>query len=147
MKPERQYKEFQLLYNELVTEHSDDFANMEWIEEPELVINALRYFQQQSFPLIYPAKSYAVAIIYAALIEQTYGFEIQSTLDDPDLFLGHDDFFVRYSDDPDTYDEILLRLKEIPDWLNSGWAPKTADYFRLECTAEGIEETINNLQE
>jgi hypothetical protein len=136
---EHEYKLYQRLYEELVQEHSDDFANMEWIEHPELVQNALDYFRKAEFPLVYPAKSYAVAIIYATLLEQEYGIPLRESLDDSDLFLGHDEFFVIYSKDPDTYEAILTELAKMPNWITSGWAPKSAEYFRLECTAEGLE--------
>lgn len=134
-----EYKLYQKLYHELVREHADDFENMEWVEAPELVQNALNYFRKAEFPLVYPAKSYAVAIIYATLLEQEYDIPLRESLDDSDLFLGHDDFFVVYSKDPTTYEAILKGLEEIPNWIDSGWAPKSAEYFRLECTLEGVE--------
>jgi len=136
---EHDYKLYQRLYHELVQEHSDDFENMEWIRQPELIQNALNYFRKAEFPLVYPAKSYAVAIIYATLLEQEYGIPLRESLDDSDLFLGHDDFFVIYSKDPDTYEAILAELATMPNWIESGWAPMSAEYFRLECTAEGLE--------
>lgn len=143
---ERIYKQYQALYAAMVQEHSDDFSKMSWVEHPELIENAIKYFKDQSFPLIYPAKSYAVAIIYATLIEQHYGFALRDVLDDEDLFLGNDDFFVPYSKDPITYEAILERLSEMPDWINSGWAPKTAHYFYLECTEDGINEVTNQFE-
>lgn len=141
------YKEHQILYSQLVTDHQDDFDHMEWVEEEELVENALLYFKERCWPLVYPAKSYSVAVIYAILIEEHYNIPVRETLNDPDLFLGNDDFFTIYSEDPETYESILLGLKELPDWRNAGWVPKTTEYFRLECTAEGIEETIAKLPE
>jgi len=134
-----EYKLYQKLYHELVREHTDDFENMEWVEAPELVQNALGYFRRAEFPLVYPAKSYAVAIIYATLLEKEYQIPLRESLDDPDLFLGHDDFFTVYSEDPDTYEAILSELTKIHNWIESGWAPKSAEYFYLECTAEGLE--------
>lgn len=136
---EPEYKLYQRLYQDLVKDHSDDFSKMDWVTSPELVDNALSYFRKAEFPIIYPAKSYAVAIIYAKMIEQYYGIALRDSLNDTDLFLGHDEFFVPYNQDPETYEAILERLKGIPDWLQSGWAPKTVEYFYLECTAEGLE--------
>jgi hypothetical protein len=137
---DKPYKEYQQLYQMLVTEHPDDFANMEIVEEEELVQNALKYFDHATFPLIYPAKSYAVAIIYAYKIKEVYGVPVLTTLDDPDLFLGQDPYFVPYSADKETYTDIIAHLQDRPNFLNEGWAPQTVKYFEAECTAEGIEK-------
>ena len=144
---ERIYKQYQELYASLVMEHEDAFCKMPWEESSEIVQPALDYFKEQKFPLIYPAKSYAVAIIYATLIEKEYGFPLRETLNDPDLFLGQDDFFVTYDQDPFNYEAILAGLEEIPNWLESGWAPQTAKYFYAECTAEGIDQLNNSFSE
>jgi hypothetical protein len=141
----KEWKIYQQVYNRLVSEHSDDFAKVEYIEAEELVENALHYFREATFPLIYPAKSYAAAIVYATLIEQTYGYPLRESLNDDDLFLGQDAYFVPYRKNPDAYEAILKRLETFPDWLTSGWAPRTAEYFRLECTEDGINEVNANL--
>jgi hypothetical protein len=133
------WKEYQQLYQLLVTEHPDDFSNMEIVEEDELVHNALKYFDQATFPLIYPAKSYAVAIIYAYKIKEVYGVPVLTTLDDPDLFLGQDPYFVPYSADKETYADIIAHLQDRPNFLQEGWAPQTVKYFEMECTEEGLE--------
>jgi hypothetical protein len=133
------YKAFQRLYDELVQEHSDAFELMEFVIDDELVNNAMKYFEAATFPLVYPAKSYAVAIIYAHKLSEIYGLDIHTVLDDKDLFLGQDPYFVPYSEDPATYETILQRLKHKPNWLESGWAPKSVQYCLLECTEAGIQ--------
>lgn len=135
-----EYKDYQQLYHLLVTEHPDAFVNMEIVVEEELVHNALKYFDHATFPLIYPAKSYAVAIIYAYKIKEVYGVPVLTTLDDPDLFLGQDPYFVPYSADKETYASIIAHLQDRPNFLNEGWAPQTVKYFYAECTAEGIDK-------
>jgi len=132
------YKPFQRLYDELVQEHSDAFELMEFVEDEELVDNALKYFESATFPLIYPAKSYAVAIIYAFKLKELYGLDIYTVLDDADLFLGQDEYFVPYSQDPATYDAIIEKLEKVDNWLEKGWAPKSVQYCLLECTEAGI---------
>jgi hypothetical protein len=132
------YKEYQQLYDAMVTDHPDDFANMQIIEDPELVENALHYFKEATWPLIYPAKSYAVAIIYATKLNEIYGIDIETILSDEDLFLGQDHYFVPFGDDPETYREIIRRLESMPDWINSGWAPQSVEYCLKECTEAGI---------
>lgn len=139
----RPYKEYQKLYNELVRKHSDDFAEMDIVIEEELVENALKYFDQPVFPLIYPAKSYAVAIIYAACLYDHYGYDMRESLDDPDLFLGQDPYFVRYGEAKETYEQILDKLQFKIDWINKGWAPQTVQYFEAECTLDGLQRTLD----
>ena len=142
MNTQHPYKDYQRLYNEVVTEHPDDFANMEIVESEELVNNALHYFREATFPLFYPAKSYSVAIIYAFKLFELYGINVYDSLRDEDLFLGQDHYFVPYGDDPDTYDAILLGLNQIPNWIESGWAPQTVKYCLLECTEEGVSSVL-----
>lgn len=139
------YKQYQQIYHEVVTDHADDFSKMEFIVEEELVQNALKYFDKAEFPLIYPAKSYAVAIIYAYKLKEVYGVPVLTTLDDPDLFLGHDSYFVPYSADKETYTDIIAHLQERPNFLNEGWAPQTVKYFEAECTEEGLNQVMENL--
>lgn len=141
----KKYKECQRIYNNLVKDHPDDFKNMEFVEKEELVENALHYFKEATFPLIYPAKSYAVAIIYAYKLNEIYGIDKYLVLNDPDLFLGQDPYFVPYSDNPKVYDEIMTRLEDMPNWIESGWAPQTVEYCLLECTEEGIDSITGGI--
>ena len=138
---EKEYKTYQQLYDLLVEDHPDDFTKMEFVVKDEIVENALSYFKGQVFPLIYPAKSYAVAIIYATLIHREYGYPVVETLNDPDLFLGQDGYFVPYSADPENYDKLLERVKELgPHWFYQGWGIKTCEYWVLECTEKGVNQ-------
>lgn len=145
MSPELPYKQYQQIYNSMITHHPDSFDNVESIVEEELVENALHYFSEATFPLIYPAKSYSVAIIYATKLNELYGVDVLSILNDEDLFLGQDHYFVPYDSDPDTYNEIMSRLKEIPNWIESGWAPQTVEYCLKECTEEGIDAMFKEI--
>lgn len=144
MGTEKPYKLYQRIYNDLVKDHEDDLKHTPWVLDDEIVENAIRYFEKAEFPLVYPAKSYSVAVIYAKLIEEKYGIPLRETLDDEDLFLGGDEFFKPYREDPYNYESILQRLDAIEDWLTKGFAPMTARYFYLECTEEGINEVISS---
>lgn len=140
------YKMYQELYNRIVTDHTDRIdENVEILVSDELVDNAITYFTKATFPLIYPAKSYGAAIVYATLIEKIYGYPLRETLNDPDLFQGQDPYFKPYSTDPETYESIIKRLLDIPNWLESGWVPQTCKYFFLECTEEGINKVNESL--
>lgn len=135
-----EWKMWQQMYDALVKEHTDARELHPRVYKPFDVEDALNYVREQGEVGVYPAKSYMVAIIYAVMIENTYGDPIRQTLDDPDLFLGQDDDFVRYSENKFTYDYLLDQLAKIPNWIEGGWAPKTVEYFHAECTQEGYEK-------
>ncbi len=128
----------QLLYNSLVTEHTDASDLQPTIISDELVENALSFVLKRDDCAIYPAKSYMVGIIYATLLEKEFGEDFYEVLDDPELFCGQDLYFKPYSQDKETYDAIIERLKGIDNWIDGGWAPYTVNYFYLECTEEGV---------
>lgn len=136
----KEWKMYQEMYHRLVERHSDDRGFFEERESDEIVDNAVRFFQARDKVAIYPAKSYAVAIIYATLLKEVYDEDFFAALDDPDLLYGQDPTFVPYSQDPETYQAILAKLKEMPEYLTGGWAPFTVNYFYLECTEKGIEK-------
>lgn len=139
------WKMCQQLYNALVTEHTDAQHLHERRYSDEKIENALDYFRHQLPYGVYPAKSYAIAIVYATLLEEVYGEDFFEVLNDPELLYGQDTHFVPYSKDPETYDAIIVRLTDMPDWIKSGWAPFTVQYFHAECTEAGLEAVNNNL--
>lgn len=106
----------------------------------EKVDLAMFFITQQADYSVYPAKSRMVAIIYACLINQVYGDDFYSTLDDPELLGGKDPHFVPYSEDRKTYDAIIDILRGLPDWIEGGWGPRTRGEFYLRCTKQGIEK-------
>lgn len=135
----KEWKIYQQMYNRLVTEHSDARHLHQRVTSEEIVENALNYVKEQSNVGVYPAKSYIIAIIYATLLVQHYGEDFYEVLDDADLLCGQDDYFVPYSQDSENYDAIIARLAQMPGWIEGGWAPKTVEYFLLECTQKGVE--------
>jgi hypothetical protein len=135
----REWKLFQELYHSLVTEHTDAGHLHKREMSDDKVTAALNYVREKADVGTYPGKSYIVAIIYATMINKVYGDDFLQTLNDPDLLYGQDDFFVPYSQDKQAYDSILEELKSIPNWIEGGWAPKTVEYFYLECTESGFD--------
>lgn len=85
------------------------------------------FFNTES-QLIYPAKSYFVAIVYAKCIEKWFNIPFYDSLDDTEL-LPDDKWFVRYSNDKVTYDDILCNIREIWEYSSIN---KTVDYFKKE---------------
>lgn len=142
MTPVAPWKRYQRAYNRLVREHGDAVFPNELYVKPVCLEDALDYVTHQRPELIYPIKSYMVAIIYATLLAEHYQEPFYKTLDDPDLFLKQDPFYTTYSQDPQTYDSIIRMLEDIPDWLNGGWCPKTKEYFEAECTLQGLEKAM-----
>lgn len=143
----KEYVMLQSIYASLVEKHEDalDEGVEILIDNTEIVENSKRYFESATFPLVYPAKSYGVAVVYAFLIERLYGYPILETLNDPDLFLGTDPYFVTYEEDPESYDAIISYVKNKKDWEVCGWVPQTIIYFNRECTQEGLDSITNEI--
>lgn len=140
----KEWKMWQQVYNDLIQDHSDARYKHQYIISNTPVDDAIEYVTHQSPVGLYPGKSRIVAIIYARCISEFYGESFFETLDDSELLHGQDEFFVPYSEDKETYDAILERLKDIPDWIKGGWAPKTVEYFHLECTEAGVASISQN---
>lgn len=60
--------------------------------------------------IIYPSKSYSVAIIYGILIEKYFNVPFFDSIDDDFLFVGTDMFFKPYSKSKYIYDEIIKNV-------------------------------------
>ncbi|BCM95121.1 hypothetical protein [Burkholderia phage FLC6] len=134
----QEWKMWREVYNNLVTDHTDARHKHAFVVSDTVVDDAIEYITNRSELGRYPGKSRIVAIIYAFCVSETYGEDFLQVLDDPELFHSPDEFFVPYSQDKDSYDAILARLKDIPGWIEGGWAPKTVEYFHLECTEAGV---------
>jgi hypothetical protein len=121
----------------MVTEHTDDESNFVNVIDANIVDNAINYFKVRSEVSIYPAKSFAVAIIYARLLVEHFNEDFYVVLDDPELLYNVDPHFVRYSQAKSEYDTILAHFggfMNIP--LDGGWVPYTVNYFKMECLGE-----------
>lgn len=106
----KDWKYKQQLYH--LTNFSDDHIEEKSyiIQNDDLVKDIIEYFSIQSDVLIYPAKSYAVAIVYAKLLEKYFDEDFYEVLNDPELLYGNDQFFIKYSDDIDVYDEVISKI-------------------------------------
>lgn len=71
---------------------------------------ACRYFSEELPEVVFPAKSFSVAILYAHWLEQEFGEDFFECLSDPELFLGTDRYFVPYRAASRVYDTILERI-------------------------------------
>ena len=98
------------------------------------VIDAVNYSISHSSVMHYPGKSYSIAIHYASWLEDYFDVDFKQVLDDPEL-LPDDPYFVPYSKDPETYDEILDILDGVSDWIigsNQVYLKMTHEYFLQE---------------
>ncbi len=83
---------------------------------------------------MYPAKSYAVAYIYALLIEHYFGDDARQVLADPSLLYNNDKHFVPYNETTSAvYDEMFDNVS-VTDILTSTipQVAKTVEWFKKE---------------
>ncbi|RLA63445.1 MAG: hypothetical protein DRQ88_12415 [Epsilonproteobacteria bacterium] len=132
----KEWKTRQELYHRMFTDHSDVFTQFEIelnYDKDTIIKRALEYPTVQSELLYYPAKSYAVGIIFAHKISEKFNEDFYETLNDPDLLYKNDPYFVPYQSDKSTYDRII---SEFPlsslDQLSTPNLVKTLEYFEKE---------------
>ena len=99
--------------------------------DDELVKMIVHFFRTESL-LIYPAKSYFVAIVYAHCLEKYFNENFYSVLDEEDLLID-DEYFIPYSRKRQIYDRVLGQIGKI-DGYDS--IKKTVEYFKQEMLLE-----------
>jgi hypothetical protein len=117
-----------LMYNfdDINLEH--EYLNL---SDEEIINITVNFFKSES-KLIYPPKSYFVAIIYAHYISKYFNENFYELLDDEEL-LFDDKYFVIYSKKKYVYDEIISKIDNIEDY--SSILP-TLKYFNQEFLIE-----------
>lgn len=93
----------------------------------KLIEQIIEFFKTES-KLIYPAKSYFVAIIYAKCMEKYFKQDFYSCLNDVEL-LPDDESFIPYQYSSCIYDKVLRDVGDI--WQYSS-IYKTVEYFKQE---------------
>lgn len=118
------------------------------IEDDVIFSSAMKYIESKDFPLMQPAKSRVVAIVYATLIEKFFPeTSFHEALKDPEL-LTDDAFFKPYGEDELAYDMLLEGLPSVNEWqIMGGWIDRTIKYFWLECMDAGVEFTMTATDE
>ncbi len=97
------------------------------LSKTKLIKQIVNFFKTES-QLIYPAKSYFVAIVYAKCLEKYFKQDFYQSLDDIEL-LPDDPSFIPYNMSKEVYD---LVLQEIGDIWKYKSIEKTVDYFKQE---------------
>lgn len=104
-----------------------------------LINRIIKFFRSES-ELIYPAKSYFVAIIYAYLMTQYFNEDFYDILSNQNL-LPDDMYFIPYGSNTDTahiYDEVLKDIcpNGLDDIMMYSSIEKTKNYFLQEFLLE-----------
>lgn len=128
-----EYKLRQEMYHNL-NKPDDDIKEEPWLfcldSNDQLVNDITEYMTVPVEKLLYPSKSYAVALIYAKLLHKYFGIRVLTSLKDPELLFKNDSFFVPYKVgvSADIYKRVIfLPIKpELPQ------VAKTINYFRQE---------------
>ena len=103
----------------------------------DTIIDFFKYGSQ----LLYPAKSYFVAIVYSKCMNKFFGIDFLDALDSPDL-LPDDEYFVRYRDNSLFYDIILDVIGDV--WQYSDSIKPTIDYFKAEYLLEDVDVQMSS---
>lgn len=127
------------IYHAMTATFDDDLSKEEIIEnfdKEEIVRRALQYPIKQTKELYYPAKSYAVAVIFAHLLEKEFNEDFYESLSDPNLLFENDPYFKPYEDyHVEIYNRIIDKfpfyLFKDPS-LGSENFQKTVSYFYKE---------------
>ena len=115
-----------------------DYTVKKYSSDEELVKEIVDFFISGS-KLIYPAKSYFVAIVYAKLLEEHFNENFYDCLNYKEL-LPDDYFFVPYNRNRNVYNAVLSK---IGDPLEYKAAEKTKEYFYQEFLLDGTDNKDN----
>ena len=127
----KDWKIRQEIYHRLNTDFDDDLKTKSIEMSDDVVGNAVRYFNDRNIGWIYPAKSYMVGICYARWLSEYFGGHPLEYLDEPELLYGNDPYFVEYSKDSNTYQQILIEVGWDFD-VTKGMVPDVYQYFKKE---------------
>lgn len=127
----------QRIYHRLNREHRDaygpdDIEMMEHTDAASVIETVCRYMSGWvPEKVVYPAKSYFVAIVYARLLWDHFKQDPVEALMHDDLLFGNDPHFKSYHNAEHIYNAVI----EVFGWdfdLTLGEIPDVEDYFRAE---------------
>jgi len=127
----KEWKIRQEVYHRLKLEYDDDLNTKNIQISDDILLDAIRYFHEKDIGWIYPSKSYMVGICYAKWLAEYFGGSPVEYLNDPELLYNNDPYFIEYSRDTKTYNQIL----DIISWNfdnNIGMVPDVKEYFLEE---------------
>jgi hypothetical protein len=113
----------------------DDIEMMEHVDTNSIIETVAKYLSGWvPEKVVYPAKSYFVALVYSRLLRDHFQEDPFEALSDQDLLYGNDPYFQAYgqtSENDQIYDSIIQAFGWDFD-LSLGEIPDVADYFREE---------------
>jgi hypothetical protein len=117
----------------LIYEFTDINLEHEYLElsDDEIIDMTVEFFKAES-KLIYPPKSYFVAIIYAYYINIYFDDNFYELLNNREL-LPDDKYFVPYNDKKYVYDQIINKIGDISQYKS---IKTTLEYFKQEFLIE-----------
>ena len=127
----KEWKVKQEIHHRLNPQPVDDLNKLEIVyTEENIKETALEHFFERVDDLIYPAKSYFVAVCYAYWISQDYNEDFWDLLRDPDLLAGNDPYYKTLDEDPETYSYLFDNI----DWPipMTGMTPDVKEYYDAE---------------
>ena len=108
-----------------------DDINLDYIyikqSDEDLIKLIIKFFNTESL-LVYPAKSYFVAIVYAKCIEKYFHINFYDALSDKELLVD-DKYFKPYLESKNIYDKVLESIGDIYQYDS---IDKTVKYFKQE---------------
>jgi hypothetical protein len=122
----------QEIYHRITVSHEDDLSQFNIELTENIVDDAVRYFNECNIGWVYPSKSYMVGICYAKWLSEEFGEDPKYYLSDPELLYNNDPYFVEYSKDPETYNNILDKINGWNFNQNLGMVPDVYEYFKKE---------------
>lgn len=104
------------------------------MDDRQIAQYVIGYLTSECEDIVYPAKSFAVAVIYAKLLHLYFGIGTHYSLNDPDLLFGNDPHFVVMEDALDIYTWIFEHMDRycisIPN--DQPQVKTTCEYFMQE---------------
>lgn len=106
--------------------------------DAETIRSAVEYFTVEDAHTPFPAKSFAIAIIYARLLERYFQEDFYASLDDIDLLGGFDCHFVPYSRAEPVYNAIIAQIPDDVEAIHLSQVNITVQCFRDEFLLESM---------
>lgn len=101
------------------------------VSDQPLVPEIVKYFTVElGDVLVYPAKSFAVAMIYSRLLSKYFDEDFYTALNDPALLYNNDQYFVPYYKAIKTYEDAILRVSTIRD----AWDVENSPFSQVQAT-------------
>lgn len=112
---------------------SSETEPRDYATQSSLVDDIVLHFFKDPEVLIYPAKSYFVAIIYATLLVRHFDEDFYTVLNDPELLYGNDPHFKPYNESQSIYDAVMNVVGEHSGIdMTLGQCPDVVQYFEEE---------------